>query len=100
MLHLIVSSQGLYSFPAPLGSFESSFEVMGSVMAQPLTAMQPGNQCLPPAYAEFIGKYLMLLSGKPCPLDENSMSINCKPRPLSGPQFPHLNREGVALDEP
>lgn len=54
MLHLIVLSQGLYSFLASLGSFESSFEIMGSVMAQPLTTMQPGNQCLPPAYTEFM----------------------------------------------
>lgn len=57
MLHLIVSSQGLYSFPAPLGSFEASFEIMGHVMAQPLTTMPPGNQCLPPAYEEFVLSY-------------------------------------------
>lgn len=49
--------------------------------------------CLYGARAAFIGKDLI-------PTLWSSMSIECKPRPLPGPQFPHLNKEGMALDEP
>lgn len=49
--------------------------------------------CLYRARAQFIGKDLI-------PTLWSSMFIKCKPCLLPGPQFPHLNKEGMALDEP